>query len=162
MGHWPHTVALFRIQLNIKQVQDNWHLNLLLMGHFVEHVHAHWQHHHSLKATSPYWLRTSDHLPMQSSQTKDCRVTDSCFTLIGAQQCGILMDVHVGMTGCLYIHHQYIQDLWFQANGRQGGYSLQTDADDQSIQSIGQSYHPPACLTLLQCSKLVWGNTTSD
>ena len=31
--------------------------------------------------------------PPQSSQTKDGRATDSCFALIGAHQCGVLMDV---------------------------------------------------------------------
>ena len=29
-------------------------------------------------------------------------------------------------------------------------------------QSIGLELPPPTCLTLFQCSKMVWGNSTSD
>ena len=39
--------------------------------------------------------------PPQSSQTKDGRATDSCFALVGAHQCGVLMDVLGWLTDCV-------------------------------------------------------------
>ena len=46
-------------------------------------------------------MATSDRLP--SHPTKDGRATDSCFALVGAHQCGVLM-VERRMTGCFYVH----------------------------------------------------------
>ncbi len=43
------------------------------------------------------FVATSDHLPIHP--TKDGRGTDSCFALIGAHQCGVLMG-RCQMTGC--------------------------------------------------------------
>ena len=40
------------------------------------------------RGTEVLFAATSDHLP--SHLTKDGRATDSCFTLIGAHQCGVL------------------------------------------------------------------------
>ena len=69
-------------------------------------------------------LITGNITPNQPATLKqDGRATDSCFALVGAHQCGVLMD---------------------------------------GSQSVGRSYHPPACLTLFQCSRLVWGNSTID
>ena len=39
---------------------------------------------------SPIELETSDRHPQLQSSNKDGRATDSCFTLIGAHQCGVL------------------------------------------------------------------------
>ena len=41
--------------------------------------------------TLSYWAG-NPWSPPQSSQTKDGRATDSCFTLLGAHQCGVLME----------------------------------------------------------------------
>ena len=44
----------------------------------------------------------------QSSQTNVGRATDSCSALIGANQCGILMDV----LGCLATYVIFVWDDW--------------------------------------------------
>ena len=60
----------------------------------------HWILHHLTRSVKPkpwpggggheaLFVATSDHLP--SHPTKDGRATDSCFALIGAHQCGVLM-----------------------------------------------------------------------
>ena len=45
---------------------------------------------------------------MQSSQTNVGRAMDSCSALIGANQCGILMDV----LGCLAAYVTFVWDDW--------------------------------------------------
>ena len=53
------------------------------------------------QGTEVLLMATSDRLP--SHPTKDGRATDSCFALVGAHQCGVLM-VEGRMTGCFYVH----------------------------------------------------------
>ena len=54
------------------------------------------------------------------SSNKNGRATDSCFTLIGAHQCGVLM-VDGWMTGCFCIHPK-LNTCGFSRNNK-GGYS---------------------------------------
>ena len=56
---------------------------------------------------------TSDHLP--SHPTKDGRATDSCFALIVAHQCGILM-VDAGSLAAF--NPPQVKHLWFQYRSR--------------------------------------------
>ena len=67
---------------------------------------------------------TRDRLP-QSSETKDGRATDSCFALVGAHQCGILMDV-LGQLA-VYVSTTSASTCGYNKS-RQRGYSLRIGA----------------------------------
>ena len=58
---------------------------------------------------------------------KDGRATDSCFALVGAHQCGVLLEV-MGWQAA-YVSTTSTR-LVVSDKGRQGGYSLRTGAID--------------------------------
>ena len=78
--------------------------------------------------TPSYWPETV--IASTVIPTKNERATDSCFTLIGAHQCGVLMGVSGCLVGCLCINHQ-CKHLWFN-KGRQLG-RLQTVPGCQGV-----------------------------
>ena len=78
--------------------------------------------------TPSYWPETVIASPVIPN--KDGIATDSCFTLIGAHQCGVLMGVLGCLVGCLCINHQ-CKHWWFN-KGRQLG-RLQTVPGCQGV-----------------------------
>ena len=59
------------------------------------------------------------------SSNKDGRATDSCFVLIGAHQCGVLM-VDGWMTGCFCIHPK-LNTCGFNRNNKVGYTVIMTE-----------------------------------